>query len=583
MGALYPYSFINFLLLDFLGFLVAGYIVSKLISTSLNRHVVTAIYAVQLFLLLWLGFMPMSAIELNIKPAEIKHAEIFGANADGVNYSAHRYGKIKPDVSGENIHFNLPYNDENNDFFLMKLGDKPQSFTIASINFFAKTPLGERKYSHIAGPDLRDLLSPTNAFFNTGTFNINGITNIPHDKKEPAWFTINLKKDAKQIIWRSAEKRSVLIISASWAAFLALVFLLISRFPAIISLALAYAKGETNSTTGKLAYGFLNISIILLVTSTVLLLIEFSVRYHYRNVLSTPTSISYFHLKHEKEFFEENNPQGFRGEKFNIEKSDKYRIVVMGDSFSWGQGVYPYTLRFPELLERRLREKYGDNIEVINLGIAGFNLPQYAEFQPYIINLKPDFVLYQWYINDMDVAPSNTLFVKPQLVPVKSWHDYLYTHSALYYLLERGAVQVKALFGNQTSYTDHLINTYKNLDSPGRKKAELALKKVLDTFQKNNIAYGVVLFPDVGSKTPMSAYRLGFLHQIVLDQCKKRKVPCLDLTRSYSIFDKNMQQAWANVFDSHPSQSVHRLAAEKIFLTFDPLWESTLATKANKH
>ncbi len=576
MIPLYSSSFTYFILIDLAVFLTGLYLATRFFSVRLNHPATAALFSAQIFVLLWAGFTPLSGLELEIKPANIKFAEIYTSSSQGINYDAHQFGKAKSRKTRETLYLTFPSSDGGEGSFLLKIGEKPRVFTVTSIDFFADLPVGKRRISHVAGSNLRPLLSPVNPFINLGTYNHHGITNIPRDKKEPAWFKINLGTDAREIIRKYSGEKSILLMAFSWAFVLGLAFLFVITLPSVISLALAHARGSVKSTKSKLAYSLLNFSIILLITFVLLLIAEFTTRYYYRDVLSTPTTISYFHLKHEQQFLEESNPLKFRGKRFSIEKTDKFRIVVMGDSFSWGQGVYPYTRRFPELLEKKLHKKYGNNIEVINLGVAGLDLPQYAAFQPFVISLKPDFVLYQWYINDMDVTPSKALYKKPHLIPIKSWHEYLYKHSALYYVLERGMAQAKALFGSQTSYTDHLINTYKDPDSIGYKKAMRALKKVLNGFQKNDIPFGIVLFPDTGSKQPMSSYRLGFLHKMVLDECESRHATCLDLTKSYSVFDNDMQKTWANVFDAHPSEAVHKLAAQKIFQTYDPVWKQML-------
>jgi len=73
------------------------------------------------------------------------------------------------------------------------------------------------------------------------------------------------------------------------------------------------------------------------------------------------------------------NRWGFRGNDFqdrDAEGWDTFRIMVLGDSITAGQGVAEED-RFTEVLERALRQKYPDvKLEVINLGVQGFETLQ---------------------------------------------------------------------------------------------------------------------------------------------------------------------------------------------------------------
>lgn len=69
------------------------------------------------------------------------------------------------------------------------------------------------------------------------------------------------------------------------------------------------------------------------------------------------------------------NAKGFRGEQWpDSPAADVQRVVVIGDSFVWGQGV-DEVATLPARLQAALRRAApGRNVEVRNLGIAGNNL-----------------------------------------------------------------------------------------------------------------------------------------------------------------------------------------------------------------
>src|SRR5882672_9124614 len=65
------------------------------------------------------------------------------------------------------------------------------------------------------------------------------------------------------------------------------------------------------------------------------------------------------------------NHLGFRESEVPPKTPGRYRIVVVGDSFTWGQGIETGE-RFSNLLEGFLGPQY----EVLNFGRPGNNLPE---------------------------------------------------------------------------------------------------------------------------------------------------------------------------------------------------------------
>lgn len=93
------------------------------------------------------------------------------------------------------------------------------------------------------------------------------------------------------------------------------------------------------------------------------------------------------------------NSKGMRGRKeFSYERNSKARIIVLGDSFTFGDEVsdnetYPYYLQ--ELL--------GSGVEVINMGIRGYGLDQMLlRLEKEGIKYKPDIVLLGFSAFDME-------------------------------------------------------------------------------------------------------------------------------------------------------------------------------------
>ena len=94
------------------------------------------------------------------------------------------------------------------------------------------------------------------------------------------------------------------------------------------------------------------------------------------------------------------NQLGFRDTDYK--NNADYKILLLGDSVSWGDGVR-MEQSYPYILEKRLNQDYPRiTVEVINAGVPG-----YSTFQQLIylkkrgIKLKPNIIIHQFCLNDI--------------------------------------------------------------------------------------------------------------------------------------------------------------------------------------
>lgn len=98
------------------------------------------------------------------------------------------------------------------------------------------------------------------------------------------------------------------------------------------------------------------------------------------------------------------NEDGFRDSVYARPKQEgAFRIVVMGDSVSFGYGVAE-TEAYPQILEELLSDLVPDaRIEVVNLGVGGYNAYNEARLLEGVgRSYEPDLVLVQFCINDLN-------------------------------------------------------------------------------------------------------------------------------------------------------------------------------------
>lgn len=97
------------------------------------------------------------------------------------------------------------------------------------------------------------------------------------------------------------------------------------------------------------------------------------------------------------------NSAGFRDREHAREKpGGTRRLLVLGDSITFGNSL-PREERFPEILEELYREE-GEPVEVLNLGVAGYDTVQEVAFLEKVgLAFDPDVVLVAYCINDAGV------------------------------------------------------------------------------------------------------------------------------------------------------------------------------------
>jgi len=98
------------------------------------------------------------------------------------------------------------------------------------------------------------------------------------------------------------------------------------------------------------------------------------------------------------------NPDGLRDSVYTRPKPDGvFRVVVMGDSVSFGYGVEEAEA-YPQVLEELLSELVPDSrVEVVNLAVGGYNAYNEAKLLEGVgRSYEPDLVLVQFCINDLN-------------------------------------------------------------------------------------------------------------------------------------------------------------------------------------
>ncbi len=98
------------------------------------------------------------------------------------------------------------------------------------------------------------------------------------------------------------------------------------------------------------------------------------------------------------------NSHGFRGREFDIDKKNKFRICVLGDSLAFGTVLKEEDL-FPQKMEKYfLRDSIP--VEVLNLAVLGYDtLQEVKHFEQKGLKFSPDLVIVAYCLNDIGITP----------------------------------------------------------------------------------------------------------------------------------------------------------------------------------
>lgn len=109
------------------------------------------------------------------------------------------------------------------------------------------------------------------------------------------------------------------------------------------------------------------------------------------------------------DLFSDNASFGLRKLKFRSGPTEKqaapetYRIMIMGGSTTYGDGIDSNDMTFSGVLQKCLDEKLESSVEVINAGVKGYNLFQILKlFELFALDYKPELLVLN--INGQDLA-----------------------------------------------------------------------------------------------------------------------------------------------------------------------------------
>jgi lysophospholipase L1-like esterase len=174
------------------------------------------------------------------------------------------------------------------------------------------------------------------------------------------------------------------------------------------------------------------------------------------------------------------NSVGARGPEFTNERRPGVaRIVAVGDSFTFGQGVAEDEA-WVQVAGSRLHT-WGHRNEVLNFGVPGHGTPQsVALVEKRLLPLQPDLVLVGVFANDLTPEDSYCLYGRGGNTGTRFLLRHVYT-GRLLYMLGQGRRQARdpALAAKYGTPEDRFVRAMNHLSDLGRQRGFLATAVLL--------------------------------------------------------------------------------------------------------
>jgi hypothetical protein len=270
------------------------------------------------------------------------------------------------------------------------------------------------------------------------------------------------------------------------------------------------------------------------------------------------------------------NSLGFVEQEFPLEKPPGvYRIAILGDSLSISV-ARPH--RFGNLIAERLNAHSPRfaTYEAVSFGQTGADtIHETKTLRRVVWRVKPDFVLLQWYVNDLENGDHTERPYAYPLIPGETaparWLRRVIDRTLLGWMLQKQFTAVQERLGLVETFPEYVYRMFSDPAGVHWKAAAHELRGFIRECQAHRTPVAIALFPHLSAGLPAGAYEFSEVHEQVLELCREESVPCVDL-RSTFVPYRDYVSLWVHRFDPHPNVLAHRLAGERLYEILAPLW-----------
>lgn len=231
------------------------------------------------------------------------------------------------------------------------------------------------------------------------------------------------------------------------------------------------------------------------------------------------------------------------------------RILVLGDSYTFGWALDQSLEPFPAVLERLLNDRAGAaSTLVVNAGIPGYGTVQEERLLERMLEADaPDMVVLAYVMNDAE--PQLTVPPSPRALNRDAW---LWLPGRIAEGLNRLAPADRPFLPASRRRYDFDYRKGFAPGSPKGRESMESLGRMAALCRARGIEFAVFVLPDF-SREFGDAYPYAGIHETVMARARELDVPAFDLLPRFRALDS---KALRVPEDLHPNAEGHRLIAE---------------------
>ena len=256
------------------------------------------------------------------------------------------------------------------------------------------------------------------------------------------------------------------------------------------------------------------------------------------------------------------NAYGLRGRDLPADKSaNTTRILLLGDSFTFGSGVPNDADIFAARLEQKLNAQLaggGSSVEVLNGGLPGSQTSDWVELlQKVGDSYQPDVIIIVFFLRDGTLTSSMGSFFGPirDQIVAQNQASALYQNVYLYRLVKD--FQDRSLISD--SYTQAMNESYfgDRQQTQEWRIAQTNMRNMKKMGEAMHAKVGLIIFPvlaDFSDRYPF---------QKIVDEVSRfstdSQLPTLNLLPAFK--GRNASDLWVSALNQHPNPAGHEIAA----------------------
>ncbi len=258
------------------------------------------------------------------------------------------------------------------------------------------------------------------------------------------------------------------------------------------------------------------------------------------------------------------NSLGYRDVEHSMDKADKFRIIVIGDSYTVGYGINNLEDVYTRVLQKRLNEAYGENkFEIISLAEGGYStIDEVRILKDIGLNMSPDLIVLGYHANDAEGPGSmigfEKLFFHHYLIPYELGY-FLYRHSFAYYFLESRLKNLLRSFELESeTYEEYIRHLYS--DSNPFKEHSKYLREFIKTGKDRGIPVIIINFPVTSD---FNNYPFYYVNEHVKSVALLNGADYIDLLPYFAQYGP--ERLRVSFLDAHMNELGHKITADIIF------------------